>query len=632
MAQQRAAIDVLTQHNLQLSVARLGAEFQTRAEALAAACARDERLGALARVSIPSGDWADARRIARAVRKSHPVAAHVFVVRRGVPVYPPGHGPLLADVSDLGTRPNAWAALVARAEALEGSVDGDRQAAALYRRAAAEPDASPRLQALALARVARCEERLGHDEEVDAIWARLQSAYGDERDLTSQPYELVAALERSGSRSSPAGAQSVRRAYDDLLSGRWVLAADQVDYLLPLLEHRLGRSAQERPTTRFLDDQRFAATLRDRGGLIRATGSDLDWAVLGPDGAYPVAFLARMDGVTGCAIDTAWLSRELLSGLALDSGLSPNLTLSLEASDAPVAVSAGASGVLVRQPLAASLAPLQLVARGTAPQHDRLGAWAFAGATVVTIGALAIGMLLLLRDAGRQRETARIREDLVSGVSHELKTPLTLIRVYAETLEADPDSARSERLGYYQIIVRESERLGRLIDRVLSVSRVDHGQRSYRFAPTDLGALVGDTAERYAGFLRARGFRVAVSIAPDVPPVACDREAIAEALVNLLDNATKYSGDKREVLVRLSRRDETHVLIEVADRGIGIPASELPHVFDRFYRGGHQSGRGGYGLGLFLVKHTTDAHGGRVEVESVPGEGSLFRLVLPVYP
>jgi signal transduction histidine kinase len=258
--------------------------------------------------------------------------------------------------------------------------------------------------------------------------------------------------------------------------------------------------------------------------------------------------------------------------------------------------------------------------------------WAFAGATGVTGAALAIGVLLLLRDVARQRETNRLREDLVNGVSHELKTPLTLIRLYAETLAADPGAPESERRGHCDVIVRETERLGTLVERVLSFSRVDLGARRYRFERTDLAALVAETAVTYAGFLRNRGFVVDTEIANAIPDVFCDRDAVTEAIVNLVDNAAKYSGERRRIVVRLRTSAERRVVIEVEDQGIGIAAAELDRVFDRFYRGAGETGRGGYGLGLFLVKHAAEAHGGHVEVDSEPGKGSRFRVVLPVQP
>ena len=384
--------------------------------------------------------------------------------------------------------------------------------------------------------------------EADATWARLADAYRDERDLAAQPYGLVAALERPAAGPRDAVIQA---GYSDLVAGRWALAVDQVDYFLPLLEARLGRPAAERPSTAFLAEQRLASALRDStASLATPAAGEVAWTTIGSNPAYRLALAASADGVAGCVIRTDWVAERVLPDAARSLGVDRSLSVVLEPRTAPVSPPPQGA-VLLRQALPLALAGHRLAARVTAPPPARDADWAFAGATVVTMGALAIGVLLLLRDVARQRETNRVREDLVSGVSHELKTPLTLIRVYAETLAADPAAAEDDRRSYYEVIVRETERLSGLIERVLNFSRVDRGERSYRFAPADLRTVVGETTATYTQFLRGRGFGVEVDIAPGVRMVTCDADAVAEALVNLLDNAAKYSGDARGFVVRL---------------------------------------------------------------------------------
>ncbi len=254
--------------------------------------------------------------------------------------------------------------------------------------------------------------------------------------------------------------------------------------------------------------------------------------------------------------------------------------------------------------------------------------WVFAGSTLLTLAVLGMGVLLLVRDAAREREISRLRAEFVSGVSHELKTPLTLIRAFAETLSTDPVPVDSDRHAFCGVITREADRLTSLIDRVLSFSRIERGERPYHLTVAPLERVVRDTLDGYGGYLRGRGFVVAEVFVPGLPPVRHDPDAVAEALVNLLDNAAKYSGESREIAVSLACRD-SRVVLEVADRGVGIALDEQQRIFDRFYRGGARVDRGGYGLGLFLVKHIADAHGGEIEVDSAPGAGSRFRLVFP---
>jgi signal transduction histidine kinase len=255
----------------------------------------------------------------------------------------------------------------------------------------------------------------------------------------------------------------------------------------------------------------------------------------------------------------------------------------------------------------------------------------FAGSTALVLGVLALGVVLLLRDVSRETQLNRLRSDFVSGVSHELKTPLTLIRLYTETLLADDQFRPQERKGFYQIILRESERLTHLIERALDFARVDRREKQYHLEIGNLAPFIAQTIQVYGEYLKRRGFSVETNMAPALPAVAFDPDAVAQAVVNLLDNAAKYSGDSKFVGVRLLAEDSA-VVFEVADRGIGIPAEEHEKIFRQFYRSGTRSGKGGYGLGLYLVKHIMDAHGGRVEVQSDAGRGSRFRLVFPASP
>jgi two-component system phosphate regulon sensor histidine kinase PhoR len=252
----------------------------------------------------------------------------------------------------------------------------------------------------------------------------------------------------------------------------------------------------------------------------------------------------------------------------------------------------------------------------------------YGGAIALVLVILSAGVGLLLRDIAREARTNRLRSDFVSSVSHELKTPITLIRLYSETL-LRPDAFREEdRDGFYSIIVRESERLGRLVDRILTFSRVERGDQVYNLEEGDVAPVIARVVEDYREYLERAGFRLERALAPSAPPVRFDSGALSQAVVNLLDNAVKYSGDSREIAVRLSAENGC-VAFEVEDHGLGIPAAERERIFGRFYRVPNGSGKGGYGLGLFLVRHIMDAHGGRVDVDSEPGRGSRFRLMFP---
>jgi signal transduction histidine kinase len=184
---------------------------------------------------------------------------------------------------------------------------------------------------------------------------------------------------------------------------------------------------------------------------------------------------------------------------------------------------------------------------------------------------------------------------------------------------------------YYGIIRKESERLTALINNILDFSRIEAGRKEYDFRQTDMRELVRNTLESYRYQIEQSGFAFEEKIAEDVPLLSVDREAMARSLLNLVNNALKYSQDQKYIGVNLFR-DNGSVKLEVVDHGIGIPQAEQQKIFDKFYRVGDPlvHNTKGSGLGLSLVRHIVQAHGGEVLVDSVPGRGSKFTINLPV--
>jgi signal transduction histidine kinase len=253
----------------------------------------------------------------------------------------------------------------------------------------------------------------------------------------------------------------------------------------------------------------------------------------------------------------------------------------------------------------------------------------------IILGVLSLlmvgGLLLTYRSVSKEVALARLKSDFVSNVSHELRTPLSLIRLYAETLELGRVKGQQKTEEYYAIIRKESERLTALINNILDFSRIEAGRKEYEFRQTDLGDLVANTLDIYRDQIDEQGFTFERSIDMSLPPVRVDREAIARSLVNLVNNALKYSDREKFLGVKLYRADSA-VKLEVADRGIGIARNEQSKIFEKFYRAGDPlvHNTKGSGLGLSLVRHIAHAHGGEVEVESAPGKGSRFTLTLPL--
>jgi signal transduction histidine kinase len=250
---------------------------------------------------------------------------------------------------------------------------------------------------------------------------------------------------------------------------------------------------------------------------------------------------------------------------------------------------------------------------------------------VLVLGVAVFGGYLLLRDVNRDVRMTEVRSQFVASVSHELKTPLTAIRMFAETLSMGRTRDEHTKAEYLETIVNESERLARLVDNVLDFSKIEQGKKIYRLRQVRLEDVAGSAARAMQFPLAQQGFQLHFSVAPDLPELRADADAIQQAILNLLTNAMKYSGDAREIDLRLSARNGDAV-IEVADHGLGMAPDEQKHIFEKFYRAPSHESRliAGTGLGLTLVAHIVQAHGGRLEVESAPGSGSTFSILLPI--
>jgi signal transduction histidine kinase len=254
--------------------------------------------------------------------------------------------------------------------------------------------------------------------------------------------------------------------------------------------------------------------------------------------------------------------------------------------------------------------------------------------------SILLGSYIFVRRARREAHLSQMKSTFVSNVSHELRTPLASIRMLVELLEMqlagqpagalENSKARAEQ--YLGIIRRECGRLGRLIENVLDFSKIERGIKQHNFEYEDPAAVLRMAVESFRPHAEAQGFTLEVEIEDALPELRLDADAISQVMLNLLGNAVKYSDEVKEIRVR-AHREGPQVVVAVTDRGIGIAATEIPKIFEDFYRVDQRLSsqqQGGMGLGLTLARHIVRAHGGDISVRSEVGKGSTFMFTLPI--
>ncbi len=580
----------------------------------------------------------------------------------GDPVLIDRAGGLLAIDLDAGWRsrdsPSAsdppFTALLADAEAAEFVRGNLTDALRHYRAASARADSTP-ARVLAHMRVGRVLYKLGRIDEALDHYRIVVEIGGDLLDPRGIPYAVGARrqiVDGLGALGRIEERQRVERQLRDyIVQHPWDLA-DGYEYELAqvlALDGGAGKGADDR--IRRLQDSlarvdsirrevlpQVLADLRGGGSaapsrrVVERPNGDraiVGWLVTPPD-RQPSAALAY-------ELRAAHLTGPLLRDVLKTVDLGRDVTVRMLDGGPPAGADRDGT----------SPGPALVEAGLDALPGWRVGLFHRRGRTIqelvarerVIYGTLIGGMVLVLlaglaftaRASAREAELARLRTDFVASVSHELKTPLALIRMFAETLDSGITADEPQRREFYGVIRRESDRLAHLIENVLDVARIEAGTKQYGLQAADLAQVAREAVEAYRPFFERQGFHVETALPGDPVCLRLDRDAVLQALINLFHNAIKYSPDERRVTVSLTAH-EGEVRLSVADSGIGIAGDEIPRIFDKYYRVRAQTSGApaGSGLGLSLVAHTMRAHGGRVDVASAPGAGSTFTLVFPV--
>ncbi|MEX2271993.1 MAG: HAMP domain-containing sensor histidine kinase [Vicinamibacterales bacterium] len=549
--------------------------------------------------------------------------------------------------SDVGREPSERRMLVSWSPQIAGLVEEAQS----FEAQARVSDAGDRLR-----RIERLEPGLG--EWSALVSARVRFRSGDTRALTEladpsraaspavspsgTPVALVAAL--TAGEAPPAErvrfAALIEQTQRGLRAGRWWLGAAErraYDTELTRLARAAGASTDDSMDARLawlatLDEMARAAPPYRRDGPSRAL-------VRTPAGVCLVIW------TPSTAASTAWaglvIPRDGLAAL-LEPALTPILGSQAYGSalrdrwgDAVWTAGAVAAASPWHVEPVLALEGWQLAFSAPLPvswrSDPRLLWYSFIGLLIVF---LVVGLGATARSVRHEVELARRQSEFVGAVSHEFKSPITSIRLLVERIVSGRLGTPSELEGYQRAITRETDRLERLVNRVLAAQQIEAGHRAYEMAPTDIRDLIAHAVAHLQPHADARRITIVVRIDDDVPPLLMlDATTLGEAIENLLDNALKYSPPDTTVRVTCARRGND-LYLDVADQGIGIDADEIERVFDRFYRArrGNLHNVRGTGLGLWLVKTAVEGHGGRVSAVSAPGAGTgtTFTIVLPI--
>ena len=257
----------------------------------------------------------------------------------------------------------------------------------------------------------------------------------------------------------------------------------------------------------------------------------------------------------------------------------------------------------------------------------RRRSWIYGIALTLLLGGMILGILLIMRDISREEHLARLRADFISNVTHELKTPLTSIQLFTESILLNRVKSAAHKNEYLQIILKETGNLKRMVNNILDFSRMEKGKREYHFETVNITLLLNNAINDLDYWLEEKNFTLVKEIEDDVTAMV-DQGALTQAIINLLNNAIKFSRNRKEIIVRLEK-DQEMVLIQVEDKGIGIPDDQKDLIFQPFYRVGQKNSEdiSGTGLGLSVVKEIVDAHQGKIRVESQVNEGSTFTIL-----
>ena len=511
----------------------------------------------------------------------------------------------------------------AEAESLEFEKQDGNKAAEAYARLAESGNPQIRAEALVrLGRVLRRQKKLPQALNAYASLEKLGPVL-----VAGMPANLVARAARASTLREGGDRSSAKREtaalWTDLTNGQWHLTKATLETYLQeskasLPELLPPKDWNERLWLSRAAEWAFAQPAASgRAGLvIEGQTVSIVWERQGP------VWRARLTGPSSW--QALWARLESESGIVLRI---------VDAEGRVIRQSDSAQGRAASRAAAVTGLPWSLTA--TFAPNATAGPWT-ARRNLLTAGlaifalVLVLGSFLIARAISRELAVSRLQSDFVSAVSHEFRTPLTSIRQLAEMLARGRVESEQHRQHAYDLILGQSDRLGRLVESLLDFGRMQAREYKFRTDKLEAAEWTRSVSEEFQKTVRSRGYAIDFTAPPGEAWILGDQEALGGALWNLLDNAVKYSPEQKQVQVAVTSANG-NVEVAVRDRGSGIAPADLKRVFGRFYRGANakEQGTKGTGIGLAMVKEIVEAHGGTVRVHSQPGQGSEFTMVLP---
>jgi signal transduction histidine kinase len=514
-------------------------------------------------------------------------------------------------------------------ETLEFQRNDPAKAAEVFRELARSPD--PAVRAGALLRLGRNLRKAGRHEEALEVYGEL--AQLGPTPVLGLPAELVAhearstVLEAVGKREELQKEASLM--HSALWSGRWRLLHPAWEFYVAEAQRWSGASPLKEVVQNALA---FSSAAESIYGQWTAEPESIGRRILRIEGRpVLISWEGTLNRLSAVLAGPAYLGlkwTETLQGERVQGAL-------IDADGQVMIGSFNKNGPQAVRTAASTRLPGTLHATSADPVADAAG---IAGRRRLLLSGFAVLALVLLagsyfimRSIDRERAVARLQSEFVSAVSHEFRTPLTSLRQLSEMLSKGRVPTEDLRQKSYDILSRESERLQRLVESLLDFGRIEARAFRYHYEDLDPAAFVRAVVTEFQEKAAAQGYRIELVLGEEYPLIHADREALSLALRNLLDNAVKYSPECRTVWVETAR-EGGRLAIRVRDRGIGIPASEQKEIFKRFVRGtsSRTAHIQGTGIGLAMARHIIEAHDGEIRLESEPGKGSTFTILLPL--